>query len=159
MGTEQGTGVFRLPLHRCARGHIHGWRPGDDFLADLTDFAIEVVDCDDGGLNAGTVAPQRRMLGPTRCGNCRSKLRLRPTGQRLRATVRRELPTCADPVTAELDVPEVVCSECGARAAMHSRALADTPADIETWFFQLLAAAMPLERASEIQPRGAGRDG
>lgn len=144
------SGTFRLPMHRCSNGHIHGWRPGEDFfidLADGTEFLFSAA------LAGGTVAPQRRLLGSTRCGSCEQKLDLRATGQRLRGTLTARIDTVAHPAEFELDLPEVVCASCGARPPPDARGIRDTPADVQSWIFQLIADAMPPERATQIEQR------
>lgn len=144
------SGRFRLPMHRCPVGHLHGWRPGEDFFFDLADSA----DFDFGSeLSGGTVQPQRRLFRSTRCGNCSRDLELRETGERLRGTLTVHIRAATDPATFELDLPEVVCATCGARPAPDHKGIRDTKADILSWIFQLIAEAMPPERATRLEDR------
>lgn len=144
------SGKFRLPMHTCPEGHIDGWRPGHDYLVDLADNTEFVYSAE---LSGGTVEPQRRLLGRSRCGNCSMKLHLRKTGRRLVGTVRAEIASATHAAEFELDVPEVVCATCGARPRPDARAIANTPADVQGWIFQLIADAMPPERATRIEQR------
>lgn len=139
-----------MPLYQCASGHLTGWRPEDDFLKDL---ALDVADVDFGVLNDGTIDPERTLLGRVRCGNCRTRLVLRATGERLRGEVRVSLRTSHDAVSVDVDVPAAACSVCSARPDVSASLLVDTFADFQTWFFQLLADAMPLTDAVDITPR------
>lgn len=150
VGGEDGFGTFRLPLYECARGHLTGWRPEDDFLKDL---ALEVADVDYGGLNDGTVAPKRALFRGVRCGHCGSRMRLRTGGDRLRGEVHLSVRTSRDPISVEVDVPAAACAACSARPDIAAPALVGTFADFQTWFFQLLADAMPLSDVVETSPR------
>lgn len=130
-----------------------GWRPEDDFLKDL---ALDVADVDYGGLNNDTVPPRRTLFRGVRCGHCGSRLRLRTRGERLRGEVHLSVRTSRDRVSVEVDVPAAACAVCSARPDVAAPALVDTFADLQTWFFQLLADAMPLSDALETKPRQLG---
>lgn len=144
------SGRFRLPMHRCPAGHLHGWRSGDDFFVDMADDAEFEFGP---GLSGGTVEPRHRLLGSTRCGNCSQRLDLRETGERVEGTLTVRIPTATDPAVFDLDLPEVVCATCGARPAPDARGIRDTKADVQSWIFQLIAEAMPPERATRIEQR------
>ena len=144
-----GSGRLRLPSHRCERGHISGWRPEDDFLADL---AMEVERTELGDLNAGTVPARKRVLARDLCGACGGKLRITLTGGRVQGRFRRWVKRCPDPVELELDIPASGCERCGARPDLTSPACRDTPSDIELWLFMSIAGAS-LQDPDEVHPR------
>lgn len=144
------SGRFRLPMHRCPVGHLHGWRSGDDFFVDLADSADFDFSSE---LSGGTVEPQRRLLRSTRCGNCSQDLELRETGERLQGTLRIHIRTATAPAEFGLDLPEVVCATCGARPPPDHKGIRNTKADVQSWIFQLIAEAMPPERATRLEDR------
>lgn len=142
-----GTATFRLPLHRCAEGHVEGWRTGDDFFFDLA--AAPTVDHD--GLLASAVPPRSRFLRRLQCGNCEEPLDLAETG-RATGMVDLAIPDQPAPARFEVDLPRMSCRVCGVQVAP-SRRLVNTAADLGSWLFQLIADAMPPERAEAFVPR------
>ena len=109
-----GHSQFRLPMHHCAQGHIGAWREEEDCFVDLA-RAVDPADFEP--LAAGTVAAQRRVLGGARCGQCGDRLRLDPTGKRLRGAVRLPIDGQHDSAEFDVDLPAVACRSCTARPA------------------------------------------
>jgi hypothetical protein len=153
LGAQVGKAQLRLPMRRCHNEHISGWRAEDSFFLDLAE-ATEPVEV--GSLTAGTVPARRRLLRRSRCGRCDARLRLVATGRRLRGPVRMPIRDLRDCAEFDVDLPEAACAHCGARPnpqSPHDRAIHDTAADVTGWLFQLIAAAMPPDRATRVEPR------
>lgn len=150
---ETATATVILPLHRCAAGHLSGWRPGEDFLGDLV---MDLREIDDGVLGPDGVPPRRKLLRGRSCGNCAAKLVLRRSGRRWTGELRAFVHASPDPVRFDVDLPDVVCAACGAAPSRHGPAASDLPTDLIGWMLAWIAAAMPLERAVEIRPRHPG---
>lgn len=144
-----GEAEIALPFRRCPARHLSGWRDAEDFFFDL---ALS-DDLDDGGLSAGTVPVDKPLLRAARCGQCGQELELAPTGARLTATVHMPLPDPHPAPRFDVDLPAVGCSHCGARPEPASKHLQHTAADLSAWLFQFIAAAMPPESATTIEPR------
>lgn len=150
LGGHPGHVHLRLPLRRCRIGHLSGWRDGADFLVDLVQELREV---DDVALGPDGPAPARRLFSKPRCGRCADRLVLEPTGRRLQGRVHLFLDTVADPLVADVDLPEVACAACGTPPTRHGGTVADTPADLLGWVLAWLAVAMPPDSATEVTPR------
>lgn len=151
---ETATATLSLPLHRCADGHLSGWRPGDDYLGDL---ALELRELDDRVLGADGVPPRRRLFRGRSCGNCAASLELRGTGRRSTGEVRAWVGTSPDPIRFDVDLPELACAACGAAPSWHGAAAEGLPTDLLGWMLAWIAAAMPPDRAAEVRPRTPGR--
>lgn len=144
-----GHADIAFPFRHCPAGHLSGWSDSDDFFFDLA-----LTDrLEDGGLGLGTVPADKPLLRSTRCGNCREGLKLSPTDERLTARVEMPLPDPHPAVRFDVDLPTVVCSQCGARPSPSGKPVRETAADLTAWLFQLIASAMPPENAIRVEPR------
>lgn len=150
----EGQADIAFPFRRCPAGHLSGWRDSDDFFLDLT----LTDDLDDGGLGLGTVPAAKSLLRPARCGNCGKRLELTANGERLTARVLMPLPEPHPAVRFDVDLPTVVCRQCGVRPSPSITSVRENAADLTAWLFQLIAGAMPPENAIRVAPRTTGSD-
>ena len=143
------SGQLTTPAHVCTRGHRHGWTLDPDYLLELT---ADIDELDDSQRGPDGPPPSSSMFGRPRCGSCAERLKLQLRPDRATAEVRVTIASCPDPVVFDVDLPACGCRNCTTVPSRHTGGVANTPAELLGWLFELVAPSMPLDQAA-LSPR------